>query len=77
MGTDELKNWKSFGGDVGRYCRFCEERNPGCHDNCEKYQQAKRDHDEYVKTVMHNRSKDNLIYHHKIASIRREEKKRR
>ena len=59
------------------YCRMrqtcldCQERHPACHDTCEKYLEAKNNHEKIKKAIVD--AKDYDIYKAKI--IRETEKK--
>jgi hypothetical protein len=77
MGIDSLKRWNDLGGKVGRYCRDCKDRYPACHDTCEKYLEAKKEHEEYVQTVLENRNREKELYLHKLNTMRREDRKKR
>ena len=76
MAIDDLKTWNDFGGHVGRHCRECGDRHPGCHGKCEKYLEAKKEHDEFIKAVKKNKEDSDLLYIHRIASMQKDLKKR-
>lgn len=77
MGFDSIRAWKEFGGEVGIHCRDCEERYVGCHSTCEKYIEAKKKHDDFVENAKQNKAKSDLLYIHKLGSIRKELKNRK
>lgn len=60
MAIEDLQRWKSFGGDVGKHCRNCEERHVGCHGTCERYLEAKNAHFERKTQIIGEKSKDRV-----------------
>ena len=78
MGIDNFsKRWEEFGGHVGRHCRDCEERHVGCHGTCERYQQAKEEHETYTKRIQRYKESESILYRHKVKSMQKENAKRR
>ena len=73
----DLKRWDDFGGQVGRHCRDCEERHPGCHGSCERYLQAREEYKEYKEVCHRNRNENLILYRHHLDSIRKAEKSKR
>ena len=51
-------------------CKFCEDRYPGCHDHCEKYQTARKELDDYNAQIRQAKQIDEYDAH-KIAQIRK------
>lgn len=39
-------------------CKDCKSRTVGCHSTCEKYEQFKKEMEEYNNTIKHNHSYD-------------------
>lgn len=74
---DCMKRWDEFGGQVGRHCRDCEDRYPGCHGTCEKYLEAKKEYDEFKRVVFENRNDNMRLYTHKINAMRKARKNRK
>ena len=72
-----MKHWDQFGGHVGKFCKDCEDRYPGCHGSCEKYLQAKKDYDEFKNVVYKNRSEDQLMYRQRAKAISKAIRKRK
>ena len=55
-------------------CRECEERYPGCHDHCEKYQQALKEWEDFKTHV--RKEKQDEFNHYRVSVIRAEMKRR-
>lgn len=49
----------------GKHCVDCKDRYPGCHDKCEKYQQALKEWIEYKKEIDSKRNAETQfrLYH--------------
>ena len=54
-----------------RSCKGCEDREPGCHDRCPKYQEEKRINDERKHTIWLARHKENMLNDYAVKSVKR------
>ena len=75
MGTDNMKRWVDFGGGVGKYCRGCTEREPGCHDTCEKYLKAKEEREVQKQMIEESAKNDKQYSYYKYYKIVKERKR--
>ena len=56
----------------GKYsCRLCEERYPGCHDKCEKYQTELKSWKDEQEKVRKAKSKYMAIEDFQVSSVKR------
>lgn len=71
---NEPKGWNDFGGNVGKYCRNCEERHVGCHGECTKYLAEKAEYEKYKAEVKKNKDKDKVHYSYLVETLCRQVK---
>ena len=71
MGIDDFR-----GKRIGGCCKECTERYEACHDSCEKYQNARREWEEY-KDMVKRGKKPTEYDEYMFVSIREMKKRRR
>ena len=75
MAKDEYdRHWRHLGGDVGKHCRDCEERHSGCHSTCEKYLEAKEQHEQRKEKIEEAKSQYRLVRAYSYDKKNRERK---
>lgn len=52
-------------------CKNCEERKPGCHDHCERYQEAKKVNDARKAREHAERGKIHMANEHVVRNVAR------
>lgn len=55
-------------------CKDCPDRYPACHDQCEKFKEAKEAYQAYKDFIANAKSKDAVYLDYKRKKIRKERK---